>query len=156
MPRRLRAVSCSPAARRPCSSAGGPRRIDVDIKLLPDQDALLRAIPELKESLRLNVELASPDDFIPVREGWADRSPFIVQEGKLTFHHFDLEAQALSKIERGHTQDRADVRAMLDLGLVSKDGLRAAFTAIEPLLYKSRDQSVGIRIGGRRRHHGLI
>ena len=110
--------------------------IDVDIKLVPDQDALLRAIPALKETLRLNVELASPDDFIPVREGWADRSPFIAQEGKLTFHHFDLDAQALAKIERGHTQDLADVRTMLDRGLVSKNGLRAAFTAIEPLLYR--------------------
>jgi len=33
--------------------------IDVDIKRLPDQDSVLRAIPALKESLRLNIELAS-------------------------------------------------------------------------------------------------
>jgi hypothetical protein len=113
-----------------------PSTIDVDIKLLPDQDALLRAIPELKESLHLNVELASPDDFIPVRDGWADRCPFIAQEGLLAFHHFDLVAQALAKIERGHSQDRADVRTMLERGLVTGAELRAAFTAIEPLLYR--------------------
>jgi hypothetical protein len=83
--------------------------IDVDIKLVPDRDQLLRAIPALKESMRLNIELAAPDDFIPVREGWADRSPFVAQEGQLSFHHFDFAAQALAKIERGHAQDLDDV-----------------------------------------------
>ena len=44
--------------------------IDVDIKLVPETDELLREIPSLKERLQINVELASPDQFIPVREGW--------------------------------------------------------------------------------------
>jgi hypothetical protein len=110
--------------------------IDIDIKLVPDQDTILRAIPALKESLHINVELASPDDFIPVREGWTDRSPFVAQEGRLTFHHFELVAQALAKIERGHAQDRADVCAMLERGLVSAQRLRAEFRAIEPQLYR--------------------
>jgi hypothetical protein len=113
-----------------------PSTIDVDIKLVPDQDAILRAIPALKESLNLNVELASPDDFIPVREGWADRSPFVAQEGRLTFHHFELVSQALAKIERGHAQDLTDVRTMLDRGLVSAEHLRTEFAAIAPRLYK--------------------
>jgi hypothetical protein len=54
-----------------------PSTIDVDLKLVPEQDALLRAIPRLKEQLQLNVELASlasPVDFIPVPPGWEDRS----------------------------------------------------------------------------------
>ncbi len=110
--------------------------IDIDIKLVPDQDSILRAIPALKESLDLNVELASPDDFIPVREGWADRSPFVAQEGRLTFHHFELVSQALAKIERGHAQDLADVRTMLDRGLVSAEQLRTEFAAIAPRLYR--------------------
>jgi hypothetical protein len=110
--------------------------IDVDIKLVPDQDPVLRAIPALKESLQLNVELASPDDFIPVRPDWADRSPFIAREGRLDFHHFDLSAQALSKIERGHTQDLEDVREMLARGLVTAAGLRDYFDAITPRLYR--------------------
>ena len=91
---------------------------------------MLRAIPALKESLRLNIELASPDDFIPVREGWVERSPFISQEGLLSFHHFDLVAQALAKIERGHVQDLADVRTMLERQLVSAEQLRDEFRAI--------------------------
>jgi hypothetical protein len=110
--------------------------IDVDIKLVPDHDAVLRAIPALKESMRLNIELAAPDDFIPVRDGWSDRSPFVAQEARLSFHHFDLAAQALAKIERGHTQDLADVREMLARGLVTVARLREEFRAIEPQLYR--------------------
>jgi hypothetical protein len=103
---------------------------------VPDDDALLRAIPTLKESLQINVELAAPGDFIPVREGWEDRSPFISREGPLSFHHFDLVAQALAKIERGHAQDRVDVGEMLRRGLVDAAGLSTAFEAIAPHLYR--------------------
>jgi hypothetical protein len=110
--------------------------IDIDIKLVPDQDTILRAIPALKESLDINVELASPDDFVPVRAGWADRSPFVAQEGRLTFYHFELVSQALAKIERGHAQDLSDVRTMLERGLVSTEQLRTEFDAIAPQLYR--------------------
>jgi len=75
--------------------------IDVDLLLVPDQDAVLRAIPDLKEELQVNVELASPRDFIPVPSGWEERSRFVEQIGRLSFFHFDLYAQALAKIERG-------------------------------------------------------
>lgn len=110
--------------------------IDVDVKIVPDQDRLFRAIPSLKERLAINVELASPDDFIPVREGWEDRSPFIAREGRVSYHHFDLHAQALSKIERGHAQDVADVDEMLRRGLIDRRRLVADFEAIEPKLYR--------------------
>lgn len=43
-----------------------PTTIDVDIKLVPEHDSLLRSIPRLKESLQINVELAAPDQFIPL------------------------------------------------------------------------------------------
>jgi hypothetical protein len=110
--------------------------IDVDIKVVPEIDAIFRAIPRLKEDLQINVELAAPDHFIPVRPGWQDRSPFIAREGRISFHHFDLYAQALSKIERGHAQDVQDVQEMLRRGLVDRDGLLATFEAIQPLLYR--------------------
>ena len=97
---------------------------------------MFRALPELKERLQINIELASPDDFIPVRSGWEDRSPFIARESLVSFHHFDLDAQALSKIERGHAQDLADVEAMLVRELVTRNGLFAYFSAIEPALYR--------------------
>lgn len=110
--------------------------IDVDIKLVPDRDEILREIPRLKEALSLNVELAAPSDFIPLPSGWEDRSPLIRREGKLSFHHFDPVAQALSKIERGHEQDVHDVKEMVSAGLVNPAEAVIQFKAIEPELYR--------------------
>lgn len=110
--------------------------IDVDIKLIPDSDELLREIPKLKEELHLNVELAAPSDFIPLPAGWKERSPLIRREGKVSFHHFDPVAQALSKAERGHEQDIRDVQQMIASGLVDPADARAQFAAIEPELYR--------------------
>ena len=56
--------------------------------------------------------------------------------GRLDFHHYDYCAQALAKIERGHTQDREDVSEILARGLVSVDELRRRFAEIEPLLHR--------------------
>ena len=106
-----------------------PSTIDVDLKLVPDDDELLRAIVDLKERLSMNIELAAPDDFVPVQEGWESRSRFVAQEGPLTFLHFDFAAQALSKIERGHRQDQDDVRQMLERGLVTAESIQQAFDA---------------------------
>lgn len=110
--------------------------IDVDLKLDPEQDAVLRAIAALKDELSLNVELAAPMDFIPAPDGWADRSLFVGQEGPLAFYHFDPYSQALAKIERGHAQDLEDVQTMIERGLVDRAQLRAYFERIKPLLYK--------------------
>lgn len=103
---------------------------------MPEQDALLRAIPALKERLEINVELASPVDFIPVRPDWEERSPFIARIGRLSFHHFDFYAQALAKVERGHAQDVADVQELVARRLVEPSEARAYFAAIEPELYR--------------------
>jgi hypothetical protein len=110
--------------------------IDVDIKLIPDSDEILREIPRLKEKLNLNVELAAPSDFIPLPPGWEDRSPLIRREGKLSFHHFDPVAQALSKAERGHDQDVHDVKEMIATGLVNPAEALIQFEAIEPELFR--------------------
>ena len=110
--------------------------IDVDIRIEPERDAIFRAIPQLKERLELNVELASPMDFIPVRADWPDRSPYIAREGRVSFHHFDLYAQALAKVERGHDQDLRDVREMLGRGLIDAAQARRYFETIEPDLYR--------------------
>lgn len=110
--------------------------IDIDIKIIPEWDRIFRAIPSIKETLRVNVELASPADFIPVLPGWEDRSPFISREGKVSFHHFDLYAQALAKVERSHAQDLEDIRAMIQLGLIDPSRALRYFDGIEPDLYR--------------------
>ncbi len=110
--------------------------IDVDIRLVPETEAVLRAIQGLKNELQLNVELASPADFIPLPRGWEDRSVFEAREGSLRFYHFDPYAQALAKVERGHAQDRGDVEAMIERGLVEPGRTLEYFEEIEPELYR--------------------
>lgn len=110
--------------------------IDVDLRFEPEADELLRALPALKERLGVNVELASPPDFIPELPGWRERSPLVFREGRVAVHHFDLYSQALSKIERGFEQDLADVRTMIARRLVEPTRLRGLYAAIEPELYR--------------------
>lgn len=110
--------------------------IDVDLAMRPHDDALLRAIPAAKEELDINVELASPADFIPLPKGWEDRSPFIAKRYLVSFHHFDFYSQALAKLERGHRQDVADVIAMTSHGLILLPALRRYFDEIKPQLFR--------------------
>ena len=83
-----------------------------------------------------NVELASPDQFVPVPAGWEGRSPVIVRIERVTFRHYDFVAQALAKIERGHARDLADVDAMRERNLIRGDDVRRMFAQMEPELYR--------------------
>jgi hypothetical protein len=110
--------------------------VDVDVRFDPDRDALLRALADLKDRLDINLELASPEEFVPVMSDWRTRSPFVERHGALSFHHFDLHAQALSKVERSHEQDVADVRAMLDRKLVDPLSMWRYHDAVAPNLFR--------------------
>jgi len=113
-----------------------PGTIDIDLLLEPEDDGAMRALPGLKVELGINVELASPLDFLPALPGWRDRSPFVSTIGRLTVRHMDPYSQALSKLERGFAQDLADVDAMVVRGLVEPVRLRTLFEAIETDLYR--------------------
>lgn len=113
-----------------------PTTIDIDLELDASLEPLLRDIPEIKEELQVNVELASPAHFIPELPGWRERSPFAVREGLIDFHHYDFYAQALSKIERAHARDLDDVREMAARGLVEPRRLLEFFEQIAPDLYR--------------------
>jgi hypothetical protein len=110
--------------------------LDVDITIIPESDRILRAIPDVKEQLHINVELASPADFVPALNGWEERSPFIAREGAISFHHFDFYTQALSKLERAHHKDLLDVDSMIRDGLVDPTRLLSLFEEAEPALYR--------------------
>lgn len=110
--------------------------IDIDLKMVPESNEILRTFPELKERLEVNIELASPDDFIPPLPGWEERSGYITREGNIEFFHYDFYAQALAKIERGHSNDMLDVRKMIEQGLVEPSRLLNLFAQIEDKLYK--------------------
>ena len=110
--------------------------IDLDLKAEPEPPGFFEAIAELKETVDLNLELASPDDFIPALPDWRERSIFIARRREIDFYHYDLYAQALAKIERGHARDLADVRAMVTRGLITGERLLELFGAIEPELIR--------------------
>src|SRR5437867_5289514 len=143
--RLMRALGGAAEHEGDCFLAGGATAVllgwrattlDVDIRLEPEQDEALRDLPRIKEELAVNVELASPADFIPLPEGWRARSPLIERIGRLSFRHFDFYSQALSTLERAHAQDVDDVGEMLARGLVDGGRLRACFSEIEPELYR--------------------
>ncbi|MBX3270460.1 MAG: hypothetical protein KF729_09380 [Sandaracinaceae bacterium] len=110
--------------------------VDVDLKLDPEPPGVFDAIARLKQELAVNVELASPDLFLPPVPGWREGSVFIEEHGGVRFFHYDLRGQALAKIARGHERDLADVDAMLAGGHVTTAALREAFDAIEPGLVR--------------------
>jgi hypothetical protein len=110
--------------------------IDVDVRFEPESDAIFRELAALKDRLGINIELASPPDFIPELPGWRERSPLVFRDGNVDVHHFDPYSQALSKIERGFAHDLADVHDMLKGGLVEPGRLASLYEAIEPQLYR--------------------
>lgn len=110
--------------------------VDIDLRLDPEPEGAFEAIARLKDELGVNVELASPADFLPELPGWRERSLFIGRFGEIDAFHYDPYAQALAKIERAHERDLADVRAMLADGLVEPARLRELFAAIRPGLVR--------------------
>ncbi len=110
--------------------------IDIDLRLDPEPQGVFEAIASLKNRLQVNVELASPMDFIPPRPDWQSHSQLIRTIGAVEFYHFDFTLQALAKIERGHSQDLNDAKDLLRGGFVPIADLREALAQIEPSLVR--------------------
>jgi len=110
--------------------------IDVDVKADPEPGRFFEAIAELKDSLDINIELASPDLFLPELPGWRERSMFIKRVRDIEYFHYDFYAQALAKIARSHARDIVDIEAMCERGLVEKARLLVLFEEIRPALVR--------------------
>lgn len=110
--------------------------MDVDLKLDPEPPGIFEAIAALKEELALNIELASPDQFLPPVPGWRERSRFVARHGEVEFFHFDFLTQALAKLARAHDRDLADVRAMIERSLVSSGEIADGLERIRPELIR--------------------
>ncbi|MEM7126967.1 MAG: DUF6036 family nucleotidyltransferase [Chloroflexota bacterium] len=90
--------------------------LDIDLSIEvddADHSAFIAIVRKLKNQLSMNIEEASPGDFIPLPSGHKDRSPYIGRSGQLDVFHFDLYSVALSKIDRSTGEDIADVLALL-------------------------------------------
>jgi hypothetical protein len=110
--------------------------IDIDLKAEPEPAGLFEALASLKDELDVNVELASPDQFIPELPGWCERSLFIARHGLIDFFHYDPYAQALSKLQRRHERDLQDARSMRRSGLIENKRLREMFALIKSRLIR--------------------
>ncbi len=110
--------------------------VDIDIRLDPEPPGIFQAIAKIKQELDINIELASPQDFLPTLPGWRDRSIFIGRQGGISFYHYDFTAQALSKLSRGYDRDMTDIQAMYEQKLFSLEELLRCFEAIEPELIR--------------------
>jgi hypothetical protein len=110
--------------------------MDIDLKLMPEPLGIFEAIRDIKNSLNINIELASPDNFIPTLPGWQDRSLYIVTYNNIEFYHYDFYGQALAKIERSHMRDLGDVEAMIKRNLINTKVLYKLFCDIESYLIR--------------------
>lgn len=110
--------------------------VDIDILVEPESDAVMRRIAELKEEIQVNVELASPLDFLPPLPEWRERCRSRFRAGAVEVFDFDLYSQALSKVERGFELDLEDVGELLARGLVDGERLRELHGAIEEELFR--------------------
>src|SRR3974390_1410621 len=110
--------------------------IDIDLKLDPEPQGAFEAIASLKNRLNVNVELASPEDFIPRGPDWRGGSRHIHSIGGVEFFHYDFSLQALAKLERGHAQDLEDVASFIRAGYVNGEELKQRFAQIEPDLLR--------------------
>jgi hypothetical protein len=96
----------------------GWRESSIDADLYTRQDELFRDIQGIKERLRVNVEFARPEDFVPPLKGSETRHVFIETVGRVSFYHYDPYAQLLSKVVRGFARDLTDAKAFVDSGMV--------------------------------------
>jgi len=117
---------------------------DIDLKLdVADEQAVENVIRQLKAQSNVNVELASPADFIPLPPTWESMSTYVGRYGGLDVFYFDWVTQALAKIERGSSRDLHDVALLQQNGLIQRADLEAAFQAILPQLGHGRFFNVG-------------
>jgi hypothetical protein len=109
--------------------------VDIDLTYEVTVDKVGRfveAVRKLKDDIDINIEEASPGDFIPLPAGAAHRHEYIGRFGQLDVFHFDLYSTALSKIARGRQQDFSDVIALLERKLIGWEHLEAHYQDVLP------------------------
>lgn len=87
--------------------------LDIDIQVTVDPANLTAQIAQLKQRLNINIEFASPGDFIPLPTQWEARSQFIKRYDQVDVFYFDWYSIALSKMQRANQQDVVDVQLLV-------------------------------------------
>jgi hypothetical protein len=112
---------------------------DIDVQVVgPNEGDLIVAIQKLIEHMQINIEFAAPGDFIPLPSQWEAHARFVGRYGTIDVFYFDFYSIALSKIERGTTRDIADVKLLVQQGIITLDELDQAYQEVLAQLGKGR------------------
>ena len=88
--------------------------------------------------MQINVEFASPADFIPLPSQWEMHARYIGRYGEVDVFYFDFYSIALSKIERGNNRDIVDVKLLVQQMIISLDELDVAYQEVLAQLGKGK------------------
>ncbi|MBE2234585.1 MAG: hypothetical protein IAE85_13920 [Anaerolinea sp.] len=116
-------------------AAGKTSTFDIDLQFTTDDQhhsEFIRCLRTVSRELGVPVELASPEQFIPLPAGFQDRRRFVGHYGALDVFHFDFYSMALAKIHRGNEKDFDDVLQMIRAGLIEIAALEAFMLEILP------------------------
>lgn len=113
----------------------GWRESSIDADLFAAQDEIFRDVQAIKERLRLNIEFARPEDFVPPLKGTDSRHVFVETVGRVSYYHYDPYAQLLSKVVRGFARDLTDAKALVASGMVDPDRFRKLVEEIPDSAY---------------------
>ncbi|MEO8971408.1 MAG: DUF6036 family nucleotidyltransferase [Ktedonobacteraceae bacterium] len=112
---------------------------DIDVQVFgANEGDLIVTIQKLIERLQINVEFAAPGDFIPLPLQWEAHAQFVGRYGTIDVFYFDFYSIALSKIERGNDRDIADVKLLIQHGMVTPDELDKAYREVLAQLGRGR------------------
>jgi hypothetical protein len=115
--------------------AGATFYIDVVIEAA-NEDEMVMAIRRLVDQMQINIEFASPADFIPVPAQWMAHSRYFGRYGKIDAFYYDLYSLALSKISRGNDRDLIDAKLLVEQKLITLAELDTAYNEILPHMGK--------------------
>ncbi len=112
--------------------------MDIDIEISGENEGeMIEAIRRLIRQMNVNVEFASPRDFMPLPKHWLTQSQYVGRYGAIDVFYFDFYSIALSKMQRGSTLDINDVKLLLQQGVITLEGLDAAYQEVFAQLGKS-------------------
>jgi hypothetical protein len=116
---------------------GFTQAIDIQVSGA-NEGELIVAIQRLIQQLQINVEFASPADFIPLPSQWEMHAQYVGRYGGVDVFYFDFYSIALSKIERGNSRDIADVELLVQQGIITLNELDAAYREVLAQLGQGR------------------
>jgi hypothetical protein len=115
--------------------AGSTQDIDIEIHAA-NEDEMMEAIRRLKDTMNINIEFASPGDFMPLPKQWEMDAKYVGRYGTIDVFYFDFYSIALSKIQRGSTADIRDVKLLLEQGIITPQGLDETYSEVLPQVGK--------------------